>query len=370
MKNLTGESKMANLPIPQISYRDFRLSLGARTAQKRYPYHGTIEITPYCNLKCVHCYVSHCEQVERTLSGQEWCHIIDEIAAEGCLWLIITGGEPLAHPDFLDIYTYAKNKGIYITLFTNATLITEKIADYLEKWPPLCVETTLYGGTKETYEKVTGVAGSYERCLQGIKLLTDRHVNVRLKAVVMTLNKDEIHIMENYASKLGLPFRWDASLMPRLDHGLEPYQYRLSPEEIIKMEMEYPERLDAWQEFCQTYVGTRAGESLYLCGAGKHSFSIDASGHLILCLTGRSQRYDLRRGSFSEGWSVFIPRLLSQKASPSNKCHSCELLSMCGCCPSFAELETGDPQSSVEWYCDLAHMRMERLGQNKTIVKK
>jgi radical SAM protein with 4Fe4S-binding SPASM domain len=361
---------MANVTIPQISYRDFRLSLGGRTAEIRYPYHGTIEITPHCNLKCVHCYVRHCQQKEQILSAKQWYRIIDEFAAEGCLWLIMTGGEPLSHPDFLDIYTHVKKKGIYITLFTNATLITPEIADFIRDWPPLLVEVTLYGGTKETYEKVTGVSGSYERCLQGIELLVERHIQPNLKAVAMTLNKDEIHIMENYAKKLGLSFRWDASIMPRIDHGLEPHQYRLTPEEVMKMEMEYPERLEGWQDFCQTYVGTRPSELLYLCGAGKHSFTIDSSGHLLLCLSGRSQRYDLRRGSFNEGWNTFLPSILSQKASPTNKCHSCELLPLCGCCPNIAELETGDLQSSVDWLCRLAHLRMERFGHGDPVQKK
>ena len=41
--------------------------------------------------------------------------------AAGCLWLLITGGEPLIRPDFLDVYTHAKRKGLIITLFTNGT---------------------------------------------------------------------------------------------------------------------------------------------------------------------------------------------------------------------------------------------------------
>jgi radical SAM protein with 4Fe4S-binding SPASM domain len=308
--------------------------------------------------------------VEHILSCQEWFHILDEIAAEGCLWLLITGGEPLLRTDFLDIYTYVKKKGILITLFTNGTLITPEIADYLQEWQPRLVEITLYGATRETYERVTGVAGSYDRCLRGIELLVERHIPLNLKTMAMTINKDEIHAMELYAKKLGVSFRWDASLLPRLDHGLEPGRFRLTPEEIIEMELGFPERIQGWQEFCQTHLGLFPGESLYLCGAGKHSFTIDPFGRLCLCLTARSQSYDLRRGSFSEGWHTFLPRVLSQKASPANRCHKCELLSLCGCCAAWAELETGDPQSSVEWLCRLANLKMERLVQSRGVPMK
>jgi len=58
--------------------------------------------------------------------------ILDEVADAGCLWLLITGGEPLLRPDFRDIYMYAKRKGFLITLFTNGTLLDADIADQLK----------------------------------------------------------------------------------------------------------------------------------------------------------------------------------------------------------------------------------------------
>ena len=50
---------------------------------------------------------------------------------QGCLWLLLTGGEPFLRPDFLDIYTYAIRKGLLLTLFTNSTTLTPRIADHL-----------------------------------------------------------------------------------------------------------------------------------------------------------------------------------------------------------------------------------------------
>jgi len=47
-----------------------------------------------------------------------------------CLWILFTGGEPLLRPDFLEIYTYAKKKGLLVTIFTNGTLIDDNLADY------------------------------------------------------------------------------------------------------------------------------------------------------------------------------------------------------------------------------------------------
>ncbi len=361
---------MTNSSIPRISYRDFGLTLQTRTGQNRYPYSGTIELTPSCNLKCVHCYVSNCHWEGHILSYQEWCHILDEIADEGCLWLLFTGGEPLLRPDFLDIYTYAKRKGMLITLFTNGTLITKEIADYLQEWQPKLVEITLYGATRQTYEKLTGVPGSHERCLRGIDLLVERQIPLKLKTVALTINKDEIPAMKQYAQKLGVSFKWDPAITPRLDHGLEPARFRLTPEEVIELELASPERLQDWHKLCKTQWGPFPSESLYLCSAGKHSVFIDPFGCLSLCVCARSQSYDLRRGSFREAWNTFLPQVLSQKASPTSKCRHCELLALCGSCAAWAEMETGDPNADVEWLCRVAHSRVNALGLRKEIPLK
>ena len=66
------------------------------------------------------------------------------------------------------------------------------------------IEITLHGYTKETYERVAGVSGSYERCLRGIELLRQRGLPLRLKTVALTTNKHELEDMKSFAKSLGL----------------------------------------------------------------------------------------------------------------------------------------------------------------------
>jgi MoaA/NifB/PqqE/SkfB family radical SAM enzyme len=173
-----------------LSYSDFSLRLHQRVVATRTPANGTIEVTRRCPLACVHCYnnlpIGDREARAGELTYEEHCRILDEITGAGCLWLLYTGGEIFVRRDFLDIYRYAKKKGLLITLFTNGTLITPEIADYLQKWRPFSVEITLYGRTKETYEKITRVPGSYEKCVQAIRLLMDRNLPLKLKTMALT----------------------------------------------------------------------------------------------------------------------------------------------------------------------------------------
>lgn len=158
-----------------VRYEEFNLEFQQRVGAGRVPLNGTIEVTRRCPLTCAHCY-NNLPMGDRTArlsepTYEEHCRILDEITEAGCLWLCYTGGEILARKDFLEIYTYAKRKGLLTTLFTNGLLITPKVADYLVQWRPFAIEITLYGRTRATYERLTGIPGSYDRCLRGIHLL-------------------------------------------------------------------------------------------------------------------------------------------------------------------------------------------------------
>ena len=210
-----------------VSYEDFARGISHRIAGKRVPLRGTIEVTRRCPLSCAHCYNNlpiEDEEARRTeLSYEEHCRIVDEIVEAGCFWLLYTGGEIFARSDFIDIYKYAKRQGLLITLFTNAVLINEKIVDSLADYPPHYIEITLYGHTTKTYETITGKPGSFERCMRGIRLLMERGIPLKLKTVTMTLNKHEISEMKRFVEEdLGLEFRYDAMINPRLDRSRGP----------------------------------------------------------------------------------------------------------------------------------------------------
>jgi len=123
--------------IPELSYSEFGELISKKTAGRRVPLKGSLELTLQCNLRCKHCYLDGVHDGipgEQELSTEEWYDILDQLADAGTLWLLMTGGEPFARSDFLDIYTYAKKRGFLITIFTNGTLITPEIADYLADW--------------------------------------------------------------------------------------------------------------------------------------------------------------------------------------------------------------------------------------------
>jgi len=357
--------------IPTIPYSEFSEHIHTKTAGERIPVNGSIELTFRCNLNCVHCYCPR-GNTEKEMSYEDVCRVLDDIASSGCLWLTLTGGEPLLRDDFKDIYIYAKKKGMIITLFTNATLITPEIASFLKSWPPFAVEVSIYGASKDTYERITAVRGSFERCLKGINLLFEHKIPLRLKTMLMTINKHELFKMKRFAESLGVEFRFDPLLNPTLSGSLEPCSYRIKPQEVVELDLNDKKRKESWQEFCEKFPEPIKTDLLFSCSAGRTSFHIDPYGNLCMCIIVRSPAYDLRKGSFKEGWSDFFFNLLSKKKSSHSECTFCELRDLCSFCPGAALLEKKDPDAKIEYFCEIAHLRAKvfNFGRYKKAVSK
>ena len=356
--------------IPEIRYSEFSRRIHEAVASERIPISGSIEVTERCNLRCAHCYINQPagdrEIMARELTYQQWCSIIDQIVDEGCMWLLLTGGEPFVRPDFLDIYTYCKKKGLLITLFTNGTLITPEIADYLSDYCPFSVEITVYGRTKETYERVTGVPGSYERCMRGIELLLERKVPLKLKTMAMTLNVHELDAIQEWVESLGLEFRYDPMINGRFDGKDGPSAVRLPPEKVVELDLATEKRRKAWKEFAEKFWGPPKRDTLFVCGAGINTFSITPYGELSPCIMARMFPYDLLSGSFHRGWHEFIPSVIYRPANPTSPCRKCKLMAICGNCPGWAIIDTGDPNQPVEYLCRVGRLRAEAFGPGAT----
>jgi radical SAM protein with 4Fe4S-binding SPASM domain len=351
-----------------LSYADFSSELHSLMAATRIPAQATIEVTRRCPLACAHCYnnlpMSDREALAGELTLEEHCRLVDEMVEAGCVWLLYTGGEIFARRDFLEIYTYAKRKGLLITLFTNGTMITPEIADYLVEWRPFSIEITLYGRTRETYEKLTGRPGSYERCLRGINLLRERKLPLKLKTVAVTINKHEIADMRRFAEEeLGVEFKFDAMMSPRIDCSQSPLAVRLDPEDIVELDMADPARVTAYREAAAHFAGDfKESDEIYQCGGGTAGFAVGPDGRMTICTISHADGYDLRQGSFREGWEDFLYGVRGKRATRLTKCTACRMKPVCGMCPANGELENLDPEAPVDFLCRVSHLRSHTFG--------
>jgi radical SAM protein with 4Fe4S-binding SPASM domain len=350
-----------------LTYAQFGNALQQACGGARVPLNGSFEITFRCNLRCVHCYIPDYSGAGE-LSTSEVRRILSEAADEGCLWMLLTGGEVLSRADFPEIYLHARRLGLLLTVFTNGTLLDDRAADLLAEYPPFALEITLYGMSDDTYQKTTGFPGRFTRVRRGVERAVERGLRLTLKAVAMEALRGEIPAMQAWAASLDVPFRFDPMIHGRLDGSMAPTSARSTPADVVAWDASDERRRDGWMTFYRQFVKPAGPtENLVSCGAGVQSFHVDPKGTLLSCEALPLDGYDLRKGSFREGWHGIVANVRHRRAASFNVCAGCELRGMCDRCPATAIMETGSPDGWIPYYCEVTHRRaamIERSGGN------
>lgn len=351
------------------------LPVWEKAEQNRTPLMFDLELTARCNNKCRHCYINlpekKLETIEKEISFDQIKAIVDQAVSMGTLWCLITGGEPLLRDDFADIYMYLKKKGLLLSVFTNATLLTDEHIRIFKKYPPRNMEVTVYGITPQTYEKVTRNPGSFQLFKEGIKKLKEAGIKTGLKAVAMRSNFHELPDIFSYCRKFSdTEFRFDPFLHFRYDgdpsRNKDIQSERLTADEIVNLEKEDKKRYHSLRKSCEKSLefpsGVQNSPYVFRCSAGINSFLIDSFGHFRVCASfcHPDYVYDLKKISLSQVWHDFVPDLIHKQSDRKEfleKCAKCQLIDLCMWCPATAHLETGKIDMPVDSFCQMAQKR-------------
>lgn len=174
-----------------------------RTVLSSYPINLQIEHTNICNAQCIMC--SHCftkNHNGRNMSGQELEKLspilpfVEHITLHGM-------GEPFEHPCIMDILRTYHKYGIKITCNTNASIMTDTLAEMIHK----CfydISVSCDACTRDTYEKIRKGL-SFDRFIRNVKMLRSKgdDLFMRLSAVAMRQNLEELPGIVALAAKLG-----------------------------------------------------------------------------------------------------------------------------------------------------------------------
>ena len=310
--------------------------LEKKCVEKYIPFNVQFELTYSCNLSCRHCYIAH--EKEKELTFKEITSILDQLVEMGTFYLCFTGGEIFTKRDFWDIAWYAREKGFFLILLTNGTLITDKDVDELRRLNPAGIEISLLGAKPETHDSITNIPGSFDRTVSTITKLVEQGIRVTTKTTLMKRNIIEYQEIKSLSERLGAHAKIGAEIIPKIDGRKDPQQYQISWEERLRYL--YPdESVGCLMEGADEHKGLT-------CKAGKVVASISPSGDVQPCILMPITLGNLRENSFEEIWHPKNNGILNQVRSiipPHLKvCFQCEFAQFCTRCPGTAYLETGD----------------------------
>jgi radical SAM protein with 4Fe4S-binding SPASM domain len=269
--------------------------------QQQVPLNASLEITQRCNIRCLHCYNfdrdeprDKCAAPE--LSADEILRVMSELREAGCLFLMLTGGEVLSHPDLFRFLDHARGLNLAVQLLTNGTMLRPGVAARLGSYENLQgVSVSVYGATAEVHDAVTQMPGSFRRTWDGVQRLRHLGVAVRLKFVLMKQNAHEAQAMRASADERGLPYLVDVTVTPRHDGtrgSLETRMDRATLEGLYRGPLRD--------------LGARRpvehDEDTFRCNCARGNVAITATGNVQPCISVPWSAGNVREQPFAEIW--------------------------------------------------------------------
>ncbi|MBI2212294.1 MAG: radical SAM protein [Acidobacteria bacterium] len=316
-----------------------------------------VELTYRCNLDCFFCY-NDLALTGRSMRLADYLRFFDDLEAMQVMNLTLSGGEPLAHPDFFAIGSAARERGFVVRVKSNGHALRGEIARRLrDEVDPFLVEVSLHGACAATHERQTRVPGSFDRLLENLRGFRELGLRFRINSTLTLWNEGEVEEMYAIADSLQAPIQFDTSVTPRDNGDMEPLNVAPSPDGVAGLVRHQFARARARGEAIPDLE--RAAEDAERipapeekhCGAGSSNVAVDPYGNVYPCVAWRVPAGNLHRASIREIWSgsealrgvrtatVHVKRMLDAEG---------ELGRVLSYCPGLSVNRTGRPDSITD----------------------
>jgi MoaA/NifB/PqqE/SkfB family radical SAM enzyme len=220
------------------------------------PSYVELLVSSRCNLRCVMCNIWRLGEKNQSIANEEleiseYENLLDELSLLGTKSLCISGGEPLLKKGVFSIIKKAKEKGLFVELITNGTLISSETAQRLLDSGVDLVTFSIDAPRAHVHDQVRGVIGSWEKSTRGMITLSNlrkrsgsQKPRLAIDYVVTKVNCSLIPEMIDLKPRLGfdeihfLPIIGRTSVAKGLFLGIDNLRWLKENLRSIKLKME------------------------------------------------------------------------------------------------------------------------------------
>ncbi len=294
-------------------------------------------VTYRCNLKCSYCEASSGEAGPNELSFAEARQMIDDLKKSGVKRILLSGGEPLMRPDFMQLLDYICQSGISPGLISNGYHV-ESHWNELRKYPFFFYQSSL-DGIPAFHDRIRGMEDSFVRALRGLELFSEIKTPVRIvQSVVHARNIDQLDAMLEYVRSSSAT-RWQLTPLAQVGRAangelcLDYTGIQKVMAFIRKYQRTFPVDLCEANAYLACLNPTPLGYPFF-CGAGLTRCSIMPDGEVLGCNQVYDNRYsegNIKKRSFSDIWKNEFKRFRQKDFR--QECRACSFLNQCqgGC---------------------------------------
>jgi radical SAM protein with 4Fe4S-binding SPASM domain len=335
------------------------------------------DFTHKCNLKCTHCYSDSGGIREEELTTAEAKAVVDQLADAGVTALAFSGGEPLTRGDFFEVAKHASERGMYISLATNGTLLTKENVLRLKEAKVNYVDISIDGATAKTHDEFRGVPGTFDKAMEGLKNCVEADLCVCIATTATKKNLEEMPAIIDLAEQIGAERFTNFNFVPT-GRAKEHFDQDLSAEERERL-MHY--LLARMSKGCKTTILTTTPQLARVgiqcqgeggtgevtmsmahmqtvkvtkkavpladfiggCGAGRLYCSLSPSGDVHPCVFFPVTVGNLKKENFTDVWlNAPMFKSLRDRKNLKGACAGCKFKFICGGCRARANAYRDD----------------------------
>jgi MoaA/NifB/PqqE/SkfB family radical SAM enzyme len=266
-----------------------------------------LELTYRCNLDCYFCYNDLGLRGE-PMSRDEYFRLFADLREMEVLNVTLSGGEPLAHPDFLALGARARELGFVVRIKSNGHALRGELARRIrDEIDPFMIEVSLHGATAATHDRQTRVPGSFDRLLANLAEMRKLGLRVKINSTLTAWNEEEIEGLFALADSLDLSLQVDPEVTPRDDGDRQPLQVAASRQGVLRLFRLQLERAGAAANGSLEVArggddGTMPAPLEKHCGAGSSGIAVDPYGNVYPCVQWRRPVGNLHQQGIREIW--------------------------------------------------------------------
>jgi radical SAM protein with 4Fe4S-binding SPASM domain len=345
------------------------------------------DFTHKCNLSCKHCYSNAGVASQKELTTEEALNVVDQLADFGVTALAFSGGEPLSREDFLEVASHAVQKGLYVSVATNGTLLTKENVKKLKQAKINYVEVSIDGATAKTHDSFRGVSGAFDKAVAGLKNCVEADLCACIATTATKSNLADMPGILDLAEEIGAERFTYFNFIPT-GRGKELYNQDLSPEEREKLMLYLLDRMSKGYKVtilttapqlarvalqCQgvgkemtmsmahmqtVKVSKKAvplADFIGGCGAGRLYCSLSPEGDVHPCVFLPINVGNLKSEKFGDIWlNSKLFNILRDRSNLKGICGKCDFKYVCGGCRARASAYNNDDFLASDPGCALA----------------
>ena len=331
--------------------------------EKKYlslPLTAQLEITDYCNHRCVHCYNLDSEvqnRPSRKVSDETVLACAQKLIDNQIFSVIVTGGEPLIKKELTKkVILLLKENHTKVALNTNLTLADDDFIQFLKE-QKVGVLTSCPSGEESSFAKLVGI-DNYKLFESKIKKLVDAGVRFTVNMVVTKDNLHEVRLTAEKMKTIGCrsfaatPMGLNVEY-PRLDLLLSVADVRKVIADLLWIEENLKMRVDILEALpkCVFPEDVLKGKHSFLnrkCQAGRTVIAVSCNGDVRPCAHNPYSYGNLLEEDLRDIWRQ-MSEWRSAKYVP-EECKDCSWLNRCnGGCRTSARVYSGDWDKKDMW---------------------